>query len=681
MIFEGNERGYGAKLAGHLLNPKDNDHVTVHAIEGFLADDLYGAFAEVEVISQATQCSKYLFSLSLNPPINETVSVEEFEKAIVDIEKKLGLIGQQKAVVFHEKNGRRHAHCVWSRIDASQMKAIKLSHYKRKLGNVTRDLFRYHEWDMPDEFIDKANRDPLNFSREEHGQAKRLKRDTKALKAMFRRCWEQSDSLASFKTALIEQGFLLARGDRRGFVAIDQQGKPWSLSRWCGVSPKALRARLGIEDNLPSIDEVILQLRDSPFPNSRLNAENDTPNPGFALKRAELIARQRKERLDLLKTQEMRRIAELKERRARLPKGLKAIFLKISGRYKELVQEFEAEVHVLKQKEKEEQQALIDRHLDERRALERETRLHGPAEDFHATLRSTFGNDSNQTLELPADDLPFTRYQLLHDPALVLNHISKTKAKFERIDVLNALAKRIDDPFVLKDVVDKALQSPQLIRLDEKRDGSTPCFTTQDYREAENKLSKAVGHMASTDGYGVASRHNTTAIRAKNAEMKRELGGRLSKEQLTALDHILDKQQYAAIVGLAGAGKSTLLATANEAWRQQGLNVHGAALAGKAADGLESASGIKSRTLASLEASWENGFAPIQKGDVLVIDEAGMIGMRQLSRIATRIKEIGVKLVLVGDPDQLQPIEAGTPFRDLVKTHESTKLTEIHRQR
>lgn len=45
---------------------------------------------------------------------------------------------------------------------------------------------------------------------------------------------------------------------------------------------------------------------------------------------------------------------------------------------------------------------------------------------------------------------------------------------------------------------------------------------------------------------------------------------------------------------------------------------------------------------------------------------AGMIGTRQLMRIATKLNEIGTKLVLIGCPDQLQPIEAGTPFRDLV---------------
>lgn len=149
MILEGNDRGFGAELARHLLNPRDNDHVTVHAIEGFIASDLAGAFAESEAIAQGTQCRKYLFFLSLNPPPGTKVTVEAFEEAIARIEAKLGLAGQPRAIVFHEKNGRRHAHCVWSRIDARRMRAINMAHSKRKLMDISIALYREHGWPPP----------------------------------------------------------------------------------------------------------------------------------------------------------------------------------------------------------------------------------------------------------------------------------------------------------------------------------------------------------------------------------------------------------------------------------------------------------------------------------------------------------------------------------------------------
>lgn len=163
--------------------------------------------------------------------------------------------------------------------------------------------------------------------------------------------------------------------------------------------------------------------------------------------------------------------------------------------------------------------------------------------------------------------------------------------------------------------------------------------------------------------------------------MTRAFGGQLSDEQTRAIRSVLGTERLSQVVGLAGAGKSTMLATAADAWRRQGVTVHGAALAGKAADGLQASAGISSRTLASLELSWENGYVPIKTGDVLVIDEAGMIGTRQMARVSAKMDEIGAKLVLVGDPDQLQPIEAGTPFRDLVDWHCAARLTEVRRQK
>jgi len=163
--------------------------------------------------------------------------------------------------------------------------------------------------------------------------------------------------------------------------------------------------------------------------------------------------------------------------------------------------------------------------------------------------------------------------------------------------------------------------------------------------------------------------------------MRRTVDSGLGDEQTREIRHVLGKECLAHVVGLAGAGKSAMLSVAADAWRRQGVEAHGAALAGKAADSLQDASGIPSRTLASLEKSWKTGHAPIKAGDVLVIDEAGMVGTRQMARVAEKMSEIGAKLVLIGDPDQLQPIEADMPLRDLVAKHGAARLTEVRRQR
>lgn len=173
MILKGSQRGSGQNLAAHLLRTDDNEHVLIHDLRGFASDDLHGAFKEAEAVSLGTKCHQYLFSLSLNPPEGENVPVVVFEDAIERIEERLGLQGQPRAVVFHEKEGRRHAHCVWSRIDADTMTARHLSFFKQKLMGVSRDLYLEHGWKIPRGMENAAERNPTNFTLVEWQQAKR----------------------------------------------------------------------------------------------------------------------------------------------------------------------------------------------------------------------------------------------------------------------------------------------------------------------------------------------------------------------------------------------------------------------------------------------------------------------------------------------------------------------------
>lgn len=195
MILKASQRGGASQLAAHLLKVEENEHVETHEVSGFLSDDLAGALREIQAISQGTRCKQYMFSLSLNPPQGESVSIEVFEKALSDIERKTGLDGQPRVVIFHEKEGRRHAHCVWSRIRTDEMKAINLPYYKMKLQDVSRELYLENGWDMPKGLMDRKERNPLNFTSAQWQQAMRAKEDPKVLKAMFQKCWAASDAL------------------------------------------------------------------------------------------------------------------------------------------------------------------------------------------------------------------------------------------------------------------------------------------------------------------------------------------------------------------------------------------------------------------------------------------------------------------------------------------------------
>ncbi|WP_306051743.1 relaxase/mobilization nuclease domain-containing protein [Oceaniradius stylonematis] len=264
MILHGNQRGGAKDLALHLMKD-ENETVQVVDVRGFISQDLMGALNESYAMSRATKCRQHVFSLSLNPPKGESVSDQDFLDAAELAEERLGLSKQPRIIVFHEKYGsdgqlRKHAHAVWSRIDtkssSGRMKAVQLSYTKRKLVDVGRELYIRHGWRMPHGFIDPKRRDPKNFTLAEWQQAKRQGRDAKTLKAMFQERWAISDSVGGFAHALEEQGFILAKGDRRGLVAVDYKGEVYSISRWVGVKTKAVREKLGEPDALPSVQQA-----------------------------------------------------------------------------------------------------------------------------------------------------------------------------------------------------------------------------------------------------------------------------------------------------------------------------------------------------------------------------------------------------------------------------------------
>jgi len=82
MIIEGNQRGHASQLAKHLMNIEDNDHIIVHEVSGFYSENVEEALREMRITSRATQCTQFMFSVSLNPPQNEKVPLVHFEEAI-----------------------------------------------------------------------------------------------------------------------------------------------------------------------------------------------------------------------------------------------------------------------------------------------------------------------------------------------------------------------------------------------------------------------------------------------------------------------------------------------------------------------------------------------------------------------------------------------------------------------
>ncbi|NEI24233.1 Ti-type conjugative transfer relaxase TraA, partial [Rhizobium leguminosarum] len=215
------------------------------------------------------------------------------------------------------------------------------------------------------------------------------------------------------------------------------------------------------------------------------------------------------------------------------------------------------------------------------------------------------------------------------------------------------------------------------------RDGEAR-YSTVEMVAIEGAMATSAGVMKTRQNHGVFKRHVDAAIAAQDRSIQAagaSPGQGLSAEQRQAIEHVTGPSQIAVVIGFAGAGKSTMLAAARQAWEAQGYRVHGAALAGKAAEGLKESSGISSRTLASWEYSWQADRSRLNARDVFVIDEGGMVASRQLARFVDEVKRAGAKLVLVGDHEQLQAIGAGAPFRAIAEAVGHAQLSDVRRQR
>lgn len=263
---------------------------------------------------------------------------------------------------------------------------------------------------------------------------------------------------------------------------------------------------------------------------------------------------------------------------------------------------------------------------------------------------------------------------ILADPVIGLDALSRQQATFTQRDLAKFAHRHSDGQEQYERVLSAMRHHPSVIALG--RDGrSEDRFTTRAMLSTEQRLVRDADRLAASREHGVPRGDAAVALAVEASR-----GVRLSAEQGAAFDHVLRAPGLALVVGYAGTGKSTMLGAAREAWEGAGYQVRGAALSGIAAENLEAGSGIASRTLASLEHGWARGFDRLTPRDILVVDEAGMIGTRQMERVTAEVTRAGAKLVLVGDAQQLQAIEAGAAFRLLAERHGAAEIGEVRRQ-
>lgn len=402
MILKASQRGGGKQLGLHLLKTEENEHVEVHEIRGFVSRDVVAAMKEAYAVSKGTKCKQFLFSVSLNPPQQERVPIEVFEAAIARIEERNNLKDQPRIIVFHEKEGRRHAHAVWSRIDAETMTARNLPFFKMKLRDLSRELYLENGWKMPRGLMNTREADPRNFSLTEWQQAKRIGRAAGELKELMQECWAVSDSHAAFEQALRARGIILAKGDRRGHVAVTPEGEVLSVARYTGKTAKDIRARLGDSNNFPSVSEARAQLANelSEAFKRHLRDANEQKRRGLAplnAQRIDMTESHRQERT-LLRSRQMERWAQESQARAnRFDRGVRGLWGRLTGKHAEIRKQNERDAFASLCRDRDQRQSLIDSQMKDRQALQSQIKI---VRDQHAAMLKDLRHDQKAARQI-----------------------------------------------------------------------------------------------------------------------------------------------------------------------------------------------------------------------------------------------------------------------------------------
>lgn len=268
-------------------------------------------------------------------------------------------------------------------------------------------------------------------------------------------------------------------------------------------------------------------------------------------------------------------------------------------------------------------------------------------------------------------------YRIMRRPDIVFEIVSKHHSTFMWADMQKVLNRYVDDLPLFQRLEAKLQNSSELMLLKSNSDGQS-IYTTRSLLKTEKALVETAEILNRSKSHGVRDDRIDWVI--KNADDILKDHGGLSEDQKNAISHMVDEGQIKCVVGIAGAGKTTALGVCHHIWKTEGYAVYGLAPTGKAAHNLEQ-SKISSQTLHKFLKSYEEGRCQYNPNSVLVLDEAGMVDMERFEKLLGAVQQLGVKLVIVGDGAQLQPVEAGPAFRLVTQRLGKVELNTVLRQK
>ncbi|UPR26402.1 relaxase domain-containing protein [Vibrio cyclitrophicus] len=265
---------------------------------------------------------------------------------------------------------------------------------------------------------------------------------------------------------------------------------------------------------------------------------------------------------------------------------------------------------------------------------------------------------------------------------LILSELSDKKAVFTEQELFKAIAVQASHHGInatqAEDLSLLMIESEELISLQPKNAFSRQ-FTTEDVLSCE----RLMVHDAQT----LAKRHSKNiSIELVNDAVttaQKQLGFSFDEEQKEAIQYTLCSGDFSITQGSAGAGKTTLMLAAKLAYKKQGLTIKGACIAKKAADNLTQETGIQSYTVASLVTAINKNRNPLNKVDVLIVDEAGLLPSTDLQLLLYEAKVSNCKVILTGEDKQLDAINRGGALRFLSRPGilGTQRIETVRRQR